>query len=346
MADRTVPCVRTHGGDCMKEANRRQADRVPVQVPVELDGHAGPLEARTADLSRTGARLRLDLATLGGWQGIDLSGAAALVREILPDTIGVRLHYKVLGPLLYRTITPTRISIPPDAPDHVELGCAFDRPLSLEETTSLGAPLPPVEGDAEEPLLRADQPAPHVREVAPPAPPPEPEAKREPQPEPDAPREDEPAELAPPVEEAWPEPEPEPEPEPAADVAPAPAPHFAGSAKYVYRAYLKADGRDGQPTLLGHSDQLNREAVRVRMARRGYEGCTVVEATVRFSERYGTAGGLKIMDGHKHLWTGKVRVCSIELPPDGKGDMLVTLAFERRLNPAELRRLGLASQAA
>lgn len=327
----------------MSGSNRRLADRVPVEVPVQIDGTDGLLEAATADLSRTGARLRIPAAALGATAELDLASAAELVREALPSKFWLRLHYKVLGPLLERTATAGRISIPLDAPDCIELGCAFDRPLSVDAVASLGAPLPPVDGDGEQPLLRADMPAPFVREgeLAPLAPPAAVPAKGEVEGE---------------IEERESAPHPAPEPlVPAAAPAPlgaagprapAPAPRFASSVKYVYRAYLKSDVAAAQSTLLGNSDQLSRDAVRVRMARKGYEGLTVVEATILFSQRHGTRGGLKIMNGSTHLYTGPVRVCSIELPAAHAGEMLITLAFDRRLNPAETRRLGLTSEAA
>ena len=316
----------------MSERSRRLAERVPLRIPVRLHGRRGPIHAVTEDVSRTGMRLRIHVAALLAGASEDLDAAAERVRDLVPSETSADLHYEVLGPLIQRTLEMTRISVPLEDAEAIELCCAFDEPLSVEETVTLGALLPPVAGDDEAPLLRADMPAPHARDVAfdlsnlAPTPAPAPEPTPAPAPAPA------PAEDATPARAAAPE--------------PAPVPRFASSTKHVYRAYLKRDGGDARPTLLGHSDQLSRDAVRVRVAAAGYEGLTVFEATVQFSERYGSRGGLKIMDGSQHLYTGRVRVCSMELPEDGAGDVLVTLAFERRLNPAELRRLGLASEAA
>ncbi|MDJ0523512.1 MAG: PilZ domain-containing protein [Planctomycetota bacterium] len=322
----------------MPGGNRRQAERVPVRIPVQLQGLDRAVEAVTADLSRSGARLRIQAAQLGPLSSPDLEAAAKLVRGALSATTEAHLHYRVLGPLIRRTLRMTRIALPTDDAAVIELGCSFDVPLSHEETLSLGAPLPPMTGDDEAPLLRADMPAPFHREIElsqAPQPPAEEEPTAEPEPESEP--------------ESESEPEPAPEPVPVSEgstpaAAPMATPRFAASAKHVYRTYLKREGTDAHPTLLGKSDQLSRDAIRVRVLPDEYAGLTVMEATMRFAELHGTRGSIKLMDGHQHLYTGPVRVCSLELPPEG--DVLVTLAFERRLNPAELRRLGLSSLAA
>ena len=95
------------------------------------------------------------------------------------------------------------------------------------------------------------------------------------------------------------------------------------------------------PTLPCWSDQLNRKAIRVRVPRSGYEAEDVTGATVRFTSQFGNEVGLKLVEGPVHLWTGRSRVCSVELPEDPTADMLVTLAFSRNLRPAELKRLRL-----
>ncbi len=137
--------------------------------------------------------------------------------------------------------------------------------------------------------------------------------------------------------------------EPAAEVAPdlAPMPSgFGMAAKRGYRAFLTSTAPEAPPSLPCHGDNLSREAVRVRMPREGFAGVSTAESTVRFAQAYGTRLTLKLVDVHKHLWTGPVRLCAVEMPRERPDDMLLTLAFERRLRPAELRRLGLDRGAA
>ncbi len=300
----------------MSAANRRRACRLPLQVPVQLQGRDGPVDALMQDVSRTGVRLQVATQALGFAPTLELASTAQMVADRLDASIVMRLHHDALGSLLERTATITRLSIPSDAPDSVELGCQFEVPLSAEEATTLGVPLPPVEGDDEAFCPRADSAAPFRRTTV--------------------------SELTADVE--VPPERPDVAAEPSGQHAP--APRFGVSAKQTFRAYVASTADDAPPSLLCHTDHLSREAVRVRVPRTGYEGDTVAEATVRFTQRYGTRAGLKIMDIHQHLWTGPVRVCSLEMPAERGSDMLITLAFGRRLRPAELRRLGLATEAA
>ena len=82
------------------------------------------------------------------------------------------------------------------------------------------------------------------------------------------------------------------------------------------------------------------------MPRDSFDSLDATEVTSRFAARYGTRMTIKLMDAHQHLWTGPVRLCAVELPPERPADMLLTFAFERRLRPAELQRLGLDRGAA
>lgn len=113
-----------------------------------------------------------------------------------------------------------------------------------------------------------------------------------------------------------------------------------------YRASVTGTRYTDMPPLICKSDSITPDAVRLRVPREGYETDDAACATVRFTERYGSEIGLRLVDGAEHLWTGPARVFSVEAPPDESSDLLVTLAFGRTLRPAELARLGLRVEAA
>jgi hypothetical protein len=68
----------------------------------------------------------------------------------------------------------------------------------------------------------------------------------------------------------------------------------------------------------------------------------VASAIAALDETCGTEVSLKIMDGAKHLWTGPAAIREVEMPPGTPQQMLLGLAFRRRLRPAELRLLRIA----
>ena len=294
----------------MTEPNRRKAPRVPFAVPVHVDSNEGPIDAELVDVSLTGARLRFFASSIGFPPSPDLDETALQVASTLPAHFEARLHYKVLGPLLHRGMNMVRIGVPLDAPNLIELGCSFDRPLSRDEIMALGVVLPEADEETKAqksleeqvgeepavPVLREEEDAPEPRKLT----------------------------VAPP-----------PEPEPQI------VPRFTTGVARRYRAFVSGTLPVSPPTLPCWSDQLNRKAIRVRVPRSGYEAEDVTGATVRFTSQFGNEVGLKLVEGPVHLWTGRSRVCSVELPEDPTADMLVTLAFSRNLRPAELKRLRL-----
>lgn len=310
----------------MSSFNRRLADRIPVEVPVELDTNNGIVEAETMDVSRTGMRIHVRARDLGHAPSLEMSETAAHVAAALSPRFAARLHFRMLGPLLERVVRMTRLSIPSDRQAWIEIGCRFDEPLTLEDATTLGVPLPPVEGTDEEFCPRADVAGPHHREakmldLA--------EAARRP---PAQPVEDASSESGAAAE----------TPASIEDAAPvSDGSRFGGMITHRYRAFVTSTESDVLPPIVCQTDQLSRIAVRVRLPREGYESDDAAGATIRFTERYGNDVGLKLVDGSEHLWTGPARVFCVEVPEDVRTDVLVTLAFGRRLRPAELRRLRL-----
>jgi hypothetical protein len=270
----------------MTKRNRRKTARALFGVPVQIDSDAGPIEARLVDVSLTGARIRIPASAMGYAPSFDLAETALQLAARLAPRFEARLHYQVLGPLLHRGLKMMRIAVPADAPEEVELGCCFDRALSLDEVMALGvaqATLAPRTASREG---AAD----------------------------------------------------------AAEESETPLiPRIHGGVARRYRAYINGTLGISPPIMPCWSDQLDRNAIRIRMPRDGYEAEDVAGATVRFISHYGNEVGLKLVEGATHLWTGRTRVCGVELPGDPRADLLLTLAFSRRLRPAELRRLRLES---
>ena len=62
--------------------------------------------------------------------------------------------------------------------------------------------------------------------------------------------------------------------------------------------------------------------------------------------RYGRSVDLRLLDGNDDVWVGPARFTGVELPPQHPEEVLITLAFGRRLNLNELRRLRLVGNAA
>jgi hypothetical protein len=127
----------------MPRRERRRARRLPVHVPVEVDTKNGPVEAAMRDLSRPGVRLHLKAADLGFAPTADVGYAAFCVGRALRETVSMRLHYQAIGPLVEKCARVTRIAVPIEAPEAVEIGCHFDTPLSAEQVSMLGVALPP-----------------------------------------------------------------------------------------------------------------------------------------------------------------------------------------------------------
>jgi len=285
-----------------------------LAVPAQLDGRAGPIDADLQDVSRTGVRIHVRTLALGFPPTLDLHSTAAMVAERLDEGVVLRLRHPLIGSPVAHRVRILRVALPADAPDSVELGCAFEVPLTVAESTILGGPLSPGADGDEAFCSRAEAPAPLLHAPA--------------RPEPTA----APAKPS--------------RPHLLADGPPERVPTFVATSRTIYRAYLQGSADDALPPLVGRADQVSRDALRVRVARAGSAEESAAEATMRFTSTYGTRLRLKLMDGVRHVWTGSVRVCGIEMPAEHAQVLYVTLAFGRSLRPAERRRLGILTEVA
>lgn len=130
---------------------QRRAHRVPCELPTRIYGAIVDLDAQTHDLSRTGARIRLSLAALGGMDPDDVPGLARAVDQHLGVWFTMDLNHEELGPLVRKHVRLVRLGQPTRDGCFLELGCEFGVPLTEAESAVLDLDLPPL--DAAVPLV-------------------------------------------------------------------------------------------------------------------------------------------------------------------------------------------------
>ncbi len=123
-------------------------------------------------------------------------------------------------------------------------------------------------------------------------------------------------------------------------------PARAPATTWAFHTILTSSARGARSSLPCKAARVGPESLRVRVPRASFDGVgllagSVADAAVEFSERFGTRLGLKLRDGEREHWSGPVRVCSVGLPEDRPQDMELELAYERRLDAAALKGLGI-----
>jgi len=129
------------GREAMRKRDKRRTIRVACNVDVRIRSHGGWLDARAADLSRSGVRLRFEDGALGLIPEATLLDVARRLGAMLPESIEAELGGK--NPVV-RRLRVVRIGKRTQAQEggEVVLGCLFDRPLSDEDARMLGLVLP------------------------------------------------------------------------------------------------------------------------------------------------------------------------------------------------------------
>lgn len=130
---------------------RRQAVRVPCELPIRIEGAQGPLEATLVDVSRTGLRLRIPGSILRVHRLSSLVQVTESLNRVLGEAFQADLNHVVLGSLIRRELKMTRIAKRDWERTDVEIGCLLDVPLDDAEVGTLGVALPPLDGDEDEP---------------------------------------------------------------------------------------------------------------------------------------------------------------------------------------------------
>lgn len=287
----------------------RGAERVPVEMPVEVLTLQGAVVGTVKDLSSTGLRVHLRADDLGFPPTADMSELARGLGSKLGTRFEVNLNHAVLGNLLAQSVQMTRLCAVNGQEGIVELGGRFLRPLAADAAAVLGVALPAPGESTEQATARGAPPAPTKRVVdlhapAPPAPTPEPDS-------------------------------------PDLDAALGP------SSRRTLRAQISCKAAGAPPATTCQTETVGMRGVVVRMARSNVGGVTrgetnILQLSRRFTEVFGDEVTLKLHDGPIHLWSGPARVIAMHLPPDKPGAMLVTFGYARDLSPSEITRLGLA----
>lgn len=296
----------------MTTADRRKAARVDTGFPVELTTQRKFVEGEVKDLSRSGIRIRLATLALGMTDPGNAADAARAVTALLAESFSLNLHHKRLGTLLPRSVDLTRVGLPSDESGMLDLCCAFNEPLGDAESAILAIPLPPFTESVEEwceelPVSCRGE----LRFAG---------------------------------------------PDGQETTVAAPTPPGASQTETVcaqrYRAFVSSTRPEAPPALFCHTDLVTGFAVRVRVTQQAAlgvnaaDGLSLQQATQAFVDLFGSAVDLRLVGTQGDLWSGPVRVSGVELPKGDPREMLVTLAFDRRLRLSELRGLGLDSRAA
>jgi len=289
--------------------NRRKADRVEVGIPVQLRAHGRTVSAVVRDISRTGLRLRFPADVVTS----NVTEAAQRVCEMLSPRFSLDLEYRRLGPLLNKTVVPVRIGIPEDAPESIEVCCEFDEYLKDEETgyLGLGSELPSVRENVATWVDVQDSQA-------------EPTGTVNFLPG-DALQLD-----APPARKGRP-----------ANCQP----------RQRYRALVAGKGVDSPAPFFCHTDLVTGIGVRICVARAEAgvpegDDLRTIAVLAYLNKRYGHMLELRLVDQGDDVYAGPARFSGVELPEGQPDQMLLTLAFNRRLTPTELKSLQLVNTAA
>jgi len=304
----------------VSRGNRRRAERVEVGLPVQLHGPHGFIEAAVGDLSRTGLRLRVSPEAFSSERPTDLRGAAQWVAHVLAPQFSLHLNYRQLGPLIQKDVRITRIGVPADATDSVELCCEFVGALGEEETAMLGVALPPPTERSEAWNPARDLPRTCVGSVT----------------------------FQPPGEDGIRAPfllDPEQRvPNSPRCVSPCPPQR--------YRALVAGTKLDLPAAFFCYTDMVTVFGVRVRLPReagrslRGRRASSTGPVLEGFLRRYGAILELRLLKGGEDVWKGPARVSGLELPEHRPEEMLLSLAFVKALSLGDLRRLDLLQRVA
>lgn len=113
-------------------SGKRSAPRVPIDVPVYLGGHHGPLEGGTVDLSLGGAMVYLPIGDLR--QVTDSEDIFVCVQEHLGGSFDLRFDRAQV--VLEAEVV--RLVMRPDDPDHIYLGVRFVHDPTPAQISALG----------------------------------------------------------------------------------------------------------------------------------------------------------------------------------------------------------------
>jgi hypothetical protein len=246
------------------------------------------VDATALDISQRGARLLIPAASLVDDPHASMAVMARQICETLPPRVPTCFHPELLGPLIQRVLVVVRVGVQAGEESAVELGCRLDSPLQEVDASAMGVVLArPGETTAE---ARRRQPVVQPR------------VRRRP----------------------GEEPLPVPRRRPGLDEVP-PLPRRSV-------AQLRPDGVEEGVTITGYTESVDRTGVVVLVPRRERLHLSEDEESVSalfasFCDTHGALFHMRVRDASRVVWTGSVRVRSLEVLPTNAEAVLLGFAF-------------------
>ncbi len=272
----------------MESSDRRDAARTPCQVPVRLTWEGRTVEAMALDISLRGARLLIPAASLVEDPHASMAVLARQICEALPPRVPTCFHPELLGPLVQRVLHVVRVGVQAGTESAVELGCRLDRPLQEVDAAAMGVAVAKMGETATEARRRQPLMGPRVRR------------------------------------------------RPGDDLPSAPhrVPSFDQPPSFPRRSVvqLRAEGEDQDRTIVGYTESVDKTGVVVLVPRRDRLDLAQDEDSVsalfaQFCDTYGALFHMCVRDASRTVWTGAVRIRSLEVMPANPDAVLLGFAF-------------------
>lgn len=299
----------------------RREPRVRFESIVRLIGTGSEIDAEICDLSRSGCRIRASLAQFQLGESAGLPAILDVVQRALGRQFDLVIHPTRTenGRQVGRSGVLVRMSVVPGQTPLLDLGCLFADPLHDEDARRLGlriGALDPVEVDVDREGINWELVSGHG-------------ARAE--------------------EHAAPE-----RPGPVFTnyshrdrISDAPQRRLVARPKQRHEGEVKSRRPgDTAPGLYCQTETITPHAVLVR-ASNGLRnlglrpGVDLATAAVAFTARFGEQIQFSMGPTSAPLWCGNANVCGFELPDDCEEDLVITLSFDRALDPAQMASVGL-----
>lgn len=291
----------------MSQDRSRRAPRIAFSTKALLKGSCGAFDASVEDISLTGIRLRIAREVLRLQEEADLAEAAACVQTRIGSRFVTELQASKPGLCIRKKVDLVRLVLPGQRPHGLDLGCMFGTPLSPSELQALDVtlPAPPAAaGDVRQTMDWADAERPPL----------------------------DPGVTAEKVEHLF---------GVEADRRPA---HPRLSPQGALGAVLTAAAGSGTAPLVCGAESFTESTVVVRIdgtrvTRWRAAGADVCRVLARVVEEYGEWPHLELISGSRRVWRGAAHVYGVEISEAPSHDVLLCLAFHRRLGREELARV-------
>lgn len=287
----------------------RSTHRIAFAGRLLVRGTCGQFAALGEDISRSGLRLALRADVLRLDPEADLAAAAACVQTRVGSRFALDLGLTAAGRgRVRKTVQLVRLVIEETEEGILGLGCQFDEPLTHAEAKDLGLEFP-ADGDAAEDGIRSQELWTEGGRAA----------------------------LDPKLAE-----------EKVESLLGVPAAMRSGSGDLTpgrpLRALVRTAEGGGAAPLVGLANGFTEVTVRMRISeqevrRIGAEPGDFPALARGMRAAYGEWPDMEILDGTRRVWRGVAHPCGFEFDVSGDRGAVLRLAFARRLQPMELKKL-------